>query len=87
MPFAGAPPRRDSRLWWAAARAETGVLGRVERVRATPGAALGLLADDGVDALGVWRCGVLVGVSRPVVAGGFLATLAILLLCVCVCWA
>lgn len=53
---------------------------RVERVRATP-ALLGLLADDGVDALGVGRCGVPVGVSRPV-AGGFLTALAMLLLLV-----
>jgi hypothetical protein len=70
----------DSRLWCAAARAETGVPVRVERVRATPAAPapLGLLVDDGVDARGVGRCGVPVGVSRPV-AGGFLTALAIVL--------
>lgn len=51
---------------------------RVERVRATP-ALPGLVADDGVVALGVGRCGVPVGVSRPPVAGAFLTALAILL--------
>jgi hypothetical protein len=51
---------------------------RVERVRATLPALPGLL---GVGALGVGRCGVPVGVSRPVpVAGAFLTALAILLL-------
>jgi hypothetical protein len=68
----------DSRRWWAATRADTGVPVRVERVRATPPAPPGLL---GVGALGVGRCGVPVGVSRPVpVAGAFLTALAILLL-------
>lgn len=75
LPLAAVPLlRSDSRRCEAATRAETGVPVRVERVRFAP-AAPGLLVDEGVDALGVGRCGVPVGVSRPV-AGGFLTALA-----------
>ena len=62
-------------------RAETGVLGRPERVvRATPGAAVAVddVVGDEAALPAVGRCGVPVGVSRPDDAGGFLATLAII---------
>ena len=68
-------PRTDWRLCVTAARAETGVPDRMERVRATLEA---VEADEGVEALLTVGRVVPVGVSRPDDAGGFLTTVAIL---------